>query len=140
MPERENTPRGGELPVRVENWFALAHGSGGGVMPIPFAKDVFLLESSVVGTGFVKDIEKKTEAVTPGCVLELRREPGNRYDDLAIQVLNDKGEKIGFVPRRENPVLARLMDAGKSLYCKVREVRDRGYWPRIEIDIYMKDL
>ena len=138
MPDREKNPDG-DMPVLVDNWFVLAHGSGG-VMPIPFARDVFLLESSVVGTGFVRDIEKKTENVVPGCVLELRREPGKRYDDLAIQVLNEKGERIGFVPRKENPVLARLMDAGKSLYCKVQEVSNRGNWPQIEIDIYMKDL
>ena len=139
MSDRENTSDGG-LPVRVDNWFALAHGSGGGVMPIPFAKDVFLLESAVVGTGFVDDIERKTEKVVPGSVLEFRRDPKNRHDELAIQVLNGDGERIGFVPRRDNPVLARLMDAGKSLYGKVTEVRDRGDWPRIAIDIYLRDL
>ena len=128
------------LSITVGDWFALAHGSDGGRMPMPFVKDVFLLESEVVGTGFVDGIEKKTENVVPGCVLELRRDPRNRHDELAIQVLNAGGERIGFVPRRDNPVLARLMDAGKSLYCKVREVRDRGSWPRIEIDICMRDL
>ena len=134
MPEHKN------MPVPVKDWFALAHGSGGGVMPIPFVKDVFLLESEVVGTGFVDHIERKTEKVVTDCVLELRRDPKNRYDELAIQVLNAAGERIGFVPRRDNPVLARLMDAGKSLYGKVRKVCERGNWPRIDIDIYMRDL
>lgn len=134
MPDDRN------MPIPVNDWFALAHGSGGGRMPMPFVKDVFLLESAVVGTGFVDDIERKTESVVPGGVLEFRRDPRNRHDELAIQVLNADGERIGFVPRRDNPVLARLMDAGKSLYGKVREVADRGSWPRIEIDIYLRDL
>ena len=134
MPDRKT------LPARIENWFLLAHDPGGGMIPVPFAKEVFLLESAVVGTGFVKDIEKKTAAIAPGVVLELRRDPRNQYDELAIQVLNDQGTRIGFVPMKDNPVLARLMDAGKLLYAKVREVRDRGNWPRIGIDIYMRDL
>lgn len=133
-------PEDGNTPVRAENWFMLAHGSGGGMIPIPFVKDIFLLESHVVGTGFVDGIEKKTADIAPGAVLEFRRDPRNRYDELAIQVLNGDGEKIGFVPRKVNPILARLMDAGKSLYGKVRELSDRGSWPRIEIDIYMRDL
>lgn len=128
------------MPVRIEEWTKLALDPGGNGIPVPFAKEVFLLESTVVGTGYVDDIAAKTENVVPGCVLELRRDPGNRYDELAIQVLNAEGERIGFVPRRDNPVLARLMDAGKALYGKVLEVGDRETWPRIEIDIYMKDL
>ena len=127
-------------PVRIEDWFTLAHTSGGGMIPMPFVKEVFLLESEVVGTGFVDGIERKTAGIAPGDVLELRREPQNRHDELAIQVLNGDREKIGFVPRKVNPILARLMDAGKSLYAKVREVRGGGEWPRIEIDICMRDL
>ena len=73
-------------------------------------------------------------------MLEFRRDPRNPYDELAIQVLNGDGKKIGFVPRKDNPVLARLMDAGKSLYGKVGEISDRENWPKIGIDIYMRDL
>lgn len=128
------------LPVPVGDWFSLAHSPGGTALPIPFVKDVFLLESAVVGTGFVKNIGEKTGDVVPGCVLKFRRDPRNRYDELAIQVLNGRGERIGFVPRRDNPVLARLMDAGKVLYGKVREISSPEDWPQIEIDIYMRDL
>ncbi|MBQ7207644.1 MAG: HIRAN domain-containing protein [Lentisphaeria bacterium] len=131
---------GKNLPVPVGDWFSLVHRPGGGALPIPFVKDVFLLKSTVVGTGFVKNIVKKTENIVPGCVLEFRRDPRNRYDELAIQVLNGSGERIGFVPRRDNPVLARLMDAGKMLYGKVRKIPFREDWPQIEIDIYMRDL
>ena len=129
-----------ELLVHVENWFAMAHCSGGAMMPIPFAKDVFLLESVVVGTGYVRDIEKKLRNIAPESILEFRRDPQNPHDELAIQVLNERGERIGFVPREDNPVLARLMDAGKSLYGKVREVHGPDNWRRIEMDIYLRDL
>ena len=140
MPDRNPKNCGGGLPLPVKAWFAAAHGSGGGMMPLPFVKDILLLESSVVGTGFIAGIEKKIENIAPEQVLKLRRDPRNRYDELAIQVLNDDGERIGFIPRRDNPILARLMDAGKSLYGKVREVRDRKSWPQIELDIYLRDL
>ena len=59
---------------------------------------------------------------------------------MAIQVLNERGERIGFIPSDDNTILARLMDAGKSLYGKVLEVHDPDNWRRIEMDIYLRDL
>ena len=134
MPDHEN------LPVHIENWFAMAHGSGGAMIPLPFVKDILLLESSVVGTKYVKDIERKLENIGRESILEFRRDPRNPHDAMAIQVLNERGERIGFVPSDDNMILARLMDAGKSLYGKVREVRDPSNWRRIAMDIYLRDL
>ena len=43
----------------------------------------------------------------------------NGYDELAIRVETAAGERIGWVPKKHNDVLARLMDAGKLLVAKV---------------------
>ena len=55
----------------------------------------------------------------------------------------DKGEKLGYIPRRKNEVLAALMDAGKSIYARVCHLEDpeedlpvSGY---MDIDVYMDD-
>jgi SWI/SNF-related matrix-associated actin-dependent regulator of chromatin subfamily A3 len=37
--------------------------------------------------------------VGPGEEVELRREPTNRYDANAVQVLNIGGNQIGHIPR-----------------------------------------
>ena len=43
------------------------------------------------------------------------------------------------MPREDNIVFARLMDAGKELYAKVKAKETVEAWVRIEIDIYLKD-
>lgn len=50
----------------------------------------------------------------PGTPLSLVRETANPYDDRAIAVWC-MGEKIGYIPRKDNPVLASMMDQGLPL-------------------------
>lgn len=52
----------------------------------------------------------------------MKREPDNVYDRYAIELFTVKGEKIGYIPRKENKIFARLMDGGKMLSAKVRTV------------------
>ena len=48
--------------------------------------------------------------------------------------------RIGWVPMKDNLVIARLMDAGKLFNCKVVSInRQDPSWPRINISIYMVD-
>lgn len=126
--------------VPVDDWGKLTSAFGNGGVPVPFIREIFLLSSYVAGTGYVKNIAEKTESMTPETVLELRRDPKNKYDAMAIQVLNGKQERIGFVPRDDNEILARLMDAGKLIFAKVKERNIRCEWVSIKIDIYMRDL
>ena len=67
-----------------------------------------------IGGGLMVNESRRT-AVGPGQRLALRRQPENRYDALAIEVLGPEGHKLGYVPRRRNEMPARLMDAGKRL-------------------------
>ncbi|MFR7871189.1 MAG: HIRAN domain-containing protein, partial [Fenollaria timonensis] len=63
----------------------------------------------------------------------------NKHDELAIRVETEKEDKLGYVPREDNIVFARLMDAGKELYAKVKTKEIVEAWVRVEIDIYLKD-
>ena len=70
-----------------------------------------------------------------GDVLTLVREPDNRYDARAVRV-EWRGHKIGYVPRRENADVARLMDGGQPLVARIvrlAEVRDP--WSRVRFEI-----
>ena len=73
-------------------------------------------------------------------MLTFQREPKNKYDALAIQVLNGKNERIGYIPRADNEILSRLMDAGKLLFGRIREKHSSCSWIRISMDIFMRDL
>ena len=89
---------------------------------LPFAKDIFLLETHVAGLTYY-EINTLNEPLTIAEPLLLRREPDNPLDSLAIIVLARTNQKLGYVPRHRNPVLARLMDAGKTLIAEVASLQ-----------------
>ena len=128
--------------IKLDQWGSIAKLNNGGGIIMPFVQELFLLECEIAGTGFVKDIEKKAKALTGDAVVLLVREADNKYDKLAIRIDNASGEKLGYVPRKKNEILARLLDGGKMLYGKVAEVEFSEFsnWITISIKIYMKDL
>jgi hypothetical protein len=116
-----------------------AHFTPGGGISTPFARDIFLLETHVAGTthGAARRIEP---TLLPGSPLVLRREPDNPYDEHAILILTEAGEKIGYIPRDRNEIPARLMDAGKSLFSRLDSKEWHGDWLQISARIFLKDL
>ena len=109
-------------------------------MPIPFLRDIFLLECHVARTMHVDDILVKAKNIDVGTALVLKREPENENDGLAILVETVGGDKLGYVPRSHNPVLARLMDAGKLLMANVVRKELEDHWLNVRVEIYMKDV
>ena len=70
-----------------------------------------------------------------GDALTLVREPGNPYDARAVRV-DWRGHKLGYVPRRENADIARLMDGGAKLEARIsRLVESRDPWQRVRFEI-----
>lgn len=98
--------------------------SGYGELGIPYSKPIFLLKIRVAGSYYVANIEEIFKDLTEGQRLDLYREPENPYDQNAIRVEDGLGRKLGYVPRSENKVIARLMDGGKRLYGSVRSKED----------------
>ena len=85
---------------------------------LPFSQDIFLLETHVAGLRYYA-IKNLASPLQKNATLVLRREPSNSHDNLAIEVLTAAGGKLGYVPQLRNPVIARLMDAGKTLVAQV---------------------
>jgi len=72
-----------------------------------------------------------------GDALSLVREPDNPHDPLAVRV-EWKGNKLGYVPRRENQAVARQIDHGNPLEARiVRLVKHRDPWKRIEFEVFL---
>ena len=119
---------------------ALMHGSFGkdGAL-MPFAREIMLIECSIAGTSYrpVKDLEP---SLVPETFLVLKREPGNPHDDLAIMILTEAGEHLGYVPRAKNEALARLMDAGKLLFARVEDKAWHGEWLQVDVRIFLRDV
>lgn len=62
----------------------------------------------------------------PGDPIELRREPGNRYDENAIAVFEQGGIQIGYVRSERAAWLARVMDRGKEVSAIFQEATPYG--------------
>ena len=75
-------------------------------------------ETTVAGTAYY-DAARALPMLDEGATLILRREPTNRYDARAIEVLTADGTKLGYVWRTENEALAAMMDAGVRLSGRV---------------------
>ncbi len=102
----------------------------------PFFAAILLARLHVAGTAYY-DAEAAADRLRPGQRLALRRQPENRYDAFAIEVLGPEGHKLGYVPRRRNEMPARLMDAGKRLSARAGSIAQRGL--NIDVSLYLDD-
>ena len=107
--------------------------------PSPYAEDVFLLQTEIAGTSHVVGLEELEPFLLPGERVKLVRVPANPSDPNAIKIYTRDQVKLGYVPRKDNPILARLMDAGKLLYAVIRSKQWQNGWLRMEIGIYMTE-
>ena len=108
-------------------------------LPKPFERDIYLFDSHVAGTSHIDNIESIGEQIKDGDRLVFYREPNNETDPQAIRIETLTKEKIGYVPRQDNIIFSRLMDAGKVLFAKVVEKELLGKWLKIKIKIYLHE-
>lgn len=117
----------------------LMHGQGGLTIPKPFEHDIFLFDSHVAGTTFIEGIEELEPHLKIDDRLDFFREPDNPHDKKAIVIKNTDGIKVGYVPREDNVIFSRLMDAGKLLFGKITHKEMKGKWLNIKIKIYLHE-
>lgn len=71
-----------------------------------------------------------------GQALAMVREPGNRFDQRAVR-LDWLGQKIGYVPARDNAAVSQLLDRGERLNAVITQLREANNpWDRIEFAVY----
>lgn len=118
----------------------LLHGQNGEiVVPKPFERDIFLFDTYVAGTTHIEGIEELEPHLNNDDRLEFFREPDNQYDKQAIVIKTVDGAKIGYVPRQDNVIFARLMDAGKLLFGRITSKEKKGSWVKIYIKVYLHE-
>lgn len=118
----------------------LLHGKDGElVVPKPFEKDIFLFDTHVAGTSHIEGIEELETHLNIDDRLDFFREPDNRYDKEAIVIKTAGGVKIGYVPKQDNVIFARLMDAGKLLFGRISGKEKKGSWVKLDIKVFMHE-
>lgn len=119
---------------------SLFHQKGGEVdFSLPFERDIFLFDTYVAGVMHVEHFEMIEPDLKNGVELVFLRELNNPYDVKAIRIQTQAGQKVGYVPKKDNVIFARLMDAGKLLVGKIKEKTQKGNWTKISIGIYLRD-
>ena len=117
---------------------SLLHNNGGQDI-IPFGREIFVINVYVAGIQYCKTIAQIQDQITDTTHLTMRRQPQNEVDQYAIGIYFNQ-TRIGWVPMKDNLVIARLMDAGKLFNCKVVSInRQDPSRPRINVSIYMVD-
>lgn len=131
----------GELTVKKDSELVeLLHKQNQlGELEKPFERDIMLFDTVVAGTSHVEGMHEILKRLQTGDRLQFVREPENSFDDKAIMVQTADGEKIGYVPREDNIVFSRLMDAGKLLFGKITSMESRKNWTRIAMEIYLHE-
>lgn len=102
-------------------------------------KDIYLENVYVAGIKYV-DISEAYNKLMEGTILYLTREPNNPYDSNAILISTVDGHVIGYVPKESNLILKNLMDKGKYLYGKIKEISDDYEEINVEIYLSYKDI
>lgn len=105
----------------------------------PFQRDILLFDTYIAGTSHIENMTALEPYIKPGDRLNFYREADNEYDENAIVIKTVENEKVGYVPKKDNIVFSRLMDAGKLLFGTVKSKELRGSWVKIYIDIYMHE-
>jgi hypothetical protein len=118
----------------------LLHGKGGNLaVPKPFERDIFLFDTHVAGTSYIEGIEELEPRLNIGGKLDFFREPDNPHDKRAIVIKNAEGVKIGYVPKADNVIFSRLMDAGKLLFGRITSKQMQGNWLKIDIKVFLHE-
>jgi hypothetical protein len=113
---------------------------------LPFGEDIYLRCLPIAGLAY-HEASAATAELISGAKVVLKREPANVHDQYAVAVLSQKGRMLGYLPRRENRILARLLDAGKQLIARVdyahiqdRDADNRGFGNEIKVRIFLSAL
>lgn len=106
---------------------------------MPYERDIFLFDTFIAGTSYVDNIDEIEQLLQENSRLNFYRETANKYDDNAIVIKTESGQKVGYIPKNDNIVFSRLMDAGKLLFGKVSEKKKKGKWLKIYIRVYLHE-
>jgi hypothetical protein len=97
---------------------------------------IIVQQSRLAGFQFY---EGKTlwDEMKAGDVLTLVREHDNAHDANAVRV-EWNGNRLGYIPRRENADVARQMDRGAPVKARiVKLTQARNPWQRIAFEVYV---
>lgn len=104
----------------------------------PLVNEIHLFDTFIAGTSYIEEKEIFNK-LKEGDELILIRED-NKFDSNAIMIKTKSKEKLGYVPEKDNVIFSRLLDAGKLLKAKIKNIDKKGTFNKIAIGIYLYDF
>lgn len=98
------------------------------------SRDIVLYGCELAGSQYQNLEDHLIPRLQENDPLVLIREPDNRYDEHAISVVTTGGLKLGYLPRKNNLILSRLMDEGNLLFGRTKSF----HWDGKKLDLVVK--
>ncbi|MGE0020855.1 MAG: HIRAN domain-containing protein [Draconibacterium sp.] len=98
-------------------------------------KDVYLDSVYIAGFQYYKGTELE-KRLKENDILSLRRQAENQHDYFAVEVYCGE-QKLGYLPRADNKIIARMMDQGVSMKAIIRKVEPEVHpFRRVKVRVY----
>jgi len=98
-------------------------------------REIRLASKYIAGFQFYHGVDKERQ-LRENDGLTLKREPGNRHDCYAVEVYSGD-DKLGYLPREENRVVARMMDQKITVKGRITKINpDSPLWHRVKMKVY----
>jgi hypothetical protein len=112
------------------------------ILGAQFAPRVYLLETRVAGFQYHDGPDLQVQAtLATGRDLVLVREPYNEYDARAIAIHTYREDKLGYIPRDKNAILAAMLDQGLPLFAEIvtfdPRLVEEAPWNCLRIRLYI---
>lgn len=104
--------------------------------PASSASEIVLSHPLIAGFHYY-DGYKTEKFLCINSPLVLKRQPGNAYDKNAVEVFFGTA-KLGYLPRRENKIIARMLDQGVEVKARIVQVApEKDAYERIRLEVYL---
>jgi hypothetical protein len=98
-------------------------------------KHIYLESVYIAGFQYYKGVEIEKDLQEKD-LLDLKRQAENQHDHFAVEVY--RGEhKLGYLPRSENKIIARMMDQDVNMKAIIRSIDpEASPFRRVKIGVY----
>ena len=105
---------------------------------VPTQKQVCIIDgTSIAGTGRIEGINDIVSNIERGDRLQLIRDKDNYFDEWAIKIADNLGNRLGFISCDRNEILSRMMDAGFELEAIFDDSIERDGWTDVRIKVLL---
>ena len=98
-------------------------------------KDIYLDSVYIAGFQYYKGTALEN-GLKENEILSLKRQVENPHDYFAVEVYCGE-QKLGYLPRADNKIIARMMDQGVNMKAVIRKIEQEAHpFRRVKVRVY----